>query len=78
MAETLGYIDCGGVPMAIGVQTDMCTPALARFGSDELKREFLAPAIAGDMVGCIGVSEPAPAATWPASRAMPARTATTT
>jgi citronellyl-CoA dehydrogenase len=44
--------------MAIGVQTDMCTPALARFGSDELKREFLAPAIAGDMVGCIGVSEP--------------------
>ena len=44
--------------MAIGVQTDMCTPALARFGSDELRREFLAPAIAGDMVGCIGVSEP--------------------
>ena len=44
--------------MAIGVQTDMCTPALARFGSDALRREFLAPAIAGDMVGCIGVSEP--------------------
>ncbi|MDD0812161.1 acyl-CoA dehydrogenase family protein [Curvibacter sp. RS43] len=58
MAETLGHIDCGGVPMAIGVQTDMCTPALARFGSDELRREFLAPAIAGDQVGCIGVSEP--------------------
>ena len=58
MAEALGHIDCGGIPMAIGVQTDMCTPALARFGSDELRREFLAPAIAGDMVGCIGVSEP--------------------
>ena len=58
MAEALGYIDCGGIPMAIGVQTDMCTPALARFGSEELKREFLAPAIAGDAVGCIGVSEP--------------------
>lgn len=58
MAEALGHIDCGGVPMAIGVQTDMCTPALARFGSDELKREFLAPAIAGDAVGCVGVSEP--------------------
>ncbi len=58
MAEALGHIDCGGVPMAIGVQTDMCTPALARFGSDELKREFLAPAIAGETVGCIGVSEP--------------------
>jgi citronellyl-CoA dehydrogenase len=58
MAEGLGHIHCGGIPMAIGVQTDMCTPALARFGSDELKRDFLAPAIAGDMVGCIGVSEP--------------------
>jgi citronellyl-CoA dehydrogenase len=58
MAEALGHIECGGVPMAIGVQTDMCTPALARFGSDELRREFLAPAIAGDAVGCIGVSEP--------------------
>ena len=44
--------------MAIGVQTDMATPALARFGSDELRREFLAPAISGEMVACIGVSEP--------------------
>jgi citronellyl-CoA dehydrogenase len=58
MAEALGHIDCGGVPMAIGVQTDMATPALARFGSDELRRDFLAPAIAGEMVACIGVSEP--------------------
>lgn len=58
MAEELGTIRCGGVPMAIGVQTDMATPALARFGSDEVRREFLAPAIAGDAVACIGVSEP--------------------
>ncbi len=58
MAEALGNTHCGGVPMAIGVQTDMATPALARFGSDELRREFLAPAIAGDAVACIGVSEP--------------------
>jgi len=57
MAEALGDCNVGGVPMAIGVQTDMCTPALARFGSDELRREWLAPSIAGDLVGCIGVSE---------------------
>lgn len=57
-AEELGLINCGGVPMAIGVHTDMCTPALARFGSDELRRAWLAPSIAGDMVGCLGVSEP--------------------
>ncbi|HJL44168.1 MAG TPA: acyl-CoA dehydrogenase family protein [Myxococcales bacterium LLY-WYZ-16_1] len=57
-AEALGHCSAGGVPMAIGVQTDMCTPALANFGSDALKREFLAPSIAGKRVGCLGVSEP--------------------
>ncbi|MBV6475373.1 MAG: Acyl-CoA dehydrogenase [Rhodocyclaceae bacterium] len=56
--EAMGDIRCGGVPMAIGVQTDMATPALARFGSDELRKEFLAPSIAGDLVCSIGVSEP--------------------
>lgn len=58
MAEELGAINAGGVGMSIGVQTDMATPALARFGSDEMKREFLAPSITGNMVACIGVSEP--------------------
>ena len=58
MAEELGAIRCGGVPMAIGVQTDMSTPALAKFGSDEVRQEFLVPAIAGDAVTSIGVSEP--------------------
>ncbi|HQR24129.1 MAG TPA: acyl-CoA dehydrogenase family protein [Steroidobacteraceae bacterium] len=58
MAEALGAADCGGVPMAIGVHTDMCTPALARFGTDQLRREYLAPSIAGDVVGCLGISEP--------------------
>ena len=57
LAEALGEVDCAGIPMAIGVQTDMATPALAEHGSDELRREFLAPAIAGEMVACIGVSE---------------------
>jgi len=56
-AEEIGRAYGGSIPMAIGVQTDMATPALARFGSDELKREFLAPAITGEMVACIGVSE---------------------
>ncbi|WP_373084123.1 acyl-CoA dehydrogenase family protein [Sneathiella sp.] len=56
-SEALGYIACGGVAMAIGVQTNMSTPALARYGSDELRRTFLTPAIKGEMVGCIGVTE---------------------
>ncbi|XP_029638277.1 probable acyl-CoA dehydrogenase 6 [Octopus sinensis] len=57
VAEELGNINCGSIPMAIGVQTDMSTPALAKFGSNKLKETFLAPTIAGDYVACIGVSE---------------------
>jgi citronellyl-CoA dehydrogenase len=56
--EATSTINAGGVKMALGVQTDMATPALARFGSDALRHEFLAPSIAGDLVSCIGVSEP--------------------
>uniref|UniRef100_A0A914VYK2 Acyl-CoA dehydrogenase 6 n=1 Tax=Plectus sambesii TaxID=2011161 RepID=A0A914VYK2_9BILA len=58
VAEEMGRIDCGGIPMAIAVQSDMATPALSTFGSDYLKRTFLEPTIAGDMVVCLGVSEP--------------------
>ncbi|GLT11934.1 acyl-CoA dehydrogenase [Sulfitobacter porphyrae] len=58
VAEALADIKAGGVPMSIGVQTDMCTPALEKHGSDALCQEFLRPAISGDFVGCIGVSEP--------------------
>jgi citronellyl-CoA dehydrogenase len=57
-AEELGQINCGGVPMAIGVQTNMATPALAKFGSDYVRETYLAPAIAGTMVCSIAVSEP--------------------
>lgn len=55
--EAMGYVRAQGISMAAGVQTDMATPALTAFGSDALKREFLAPAIAGDVVVSIGVSE---------------------
>ncbi len=56
-AEALGHIPAVGISTPIGVQTNMCTPALAKHGSDELCKEYLIPAIAGDTVGCIGVSE---------------------
>jgi citronellyl-CoA dehydrogenase len=57
VTEELGTCHCGAIPMALGVQTDMATPALARWGTDELRREFLTPAIAGDVVCSIAVSE---------------------
>ena len=56
-AEAIGYVRAQGVAMGIGVQANMATPALAAFGSDALKQQFLAPAIAGDQVAAIGASE---------------------
>ena len=38
--EEMGRISCGGVPMAIAVQMSMATPALARYGSPELKERY--------------------------------------
>ena len=51
---------CLSVSLSLSVSpsTDMAVPALARFGSHELKKSFLAPSIAGDFVACVGVSEP--------------------
>ena len=57
LGEELGRVDTLGLAMATGVQTDMATPSLARFGSDELKARYLAPACRGEMVASIAVTE---------------------
>jgi len=57
-AEEMGRVQAAGVSTGIGVQTDMATPALAKFGSEELCNQFLVPAITGDAVFSIAVSEP--------------------
>jgi len=58
LAEELGRADCAGVPMAIAVQASMATPALARYGSHDLKKTYLEPALRGKMVCSVAVSEP--------------------
>jgi citronellyl-CoA dehydrogenase len=59
LMEELGYrCNVAGVPMAIGVQTNMATPALHRFGSEELKQRYLKPALTGEAVVSVAVSEP--------------------
>ena len=58
LSEELAHINGGSIPMAISVQTDMATPALNTYGSHELKEQFLAPAISGDAVCSIAVTEP--------------------
>jgi citronellyl-CoA dehydrogenase len=56
--EELALSDNAGVTMGISVQTDMATPALSRFGSEELKQKYLIPAIKGEQVAAIAVTEP--------------------
>ncbi len=56
--EELARINCMAVPMAIEVQTNMATPAIEEFGSEYLKETYLKPAITGDMVSAIAVTEP--------------------
>ena len=56
--EELGRMPCLGVAMAIGVQTDMATPSLHRFGTDELRERYLRPAIEGRHVAAVGITEP--------------------
>ena len=58
LAEELGRADHGAIGMAVGVQTDMATPSLHQHGSEELKRRYLAPALRGEMVTSIAVTEP--------------------
>jgi len=57
-AEELVHTNNAGVNMALMVQTDMATPIINAIGSDEVKRNFLAPAITGDAISALGVSEP--------------------
>ena len=56
--EECARIHCGGIPMAIAVQSNMATPALEQYGSDYIKETYLKPALRGDMVAAIAVTEP--------------------
>ena len=56
--EELARSDNAGVTMAISVHTDMATPSLHEYGSDELRQRFLVPAIKGEMVSAVAVTEP--------------------
>ena len=58
LGEELGRINCAGIPMAIAVQVGMATPSLAKFGTHEQKQKYLAPAMRGEKVAAIAVSEP--------------------
>ena len=57
-AEEIGRCNAGGVAMGLAVQTDMGTTPINKFGTDEQKQKYLAPAVSGDKIVCLGITEP--------------------
>ncbi len=58
MAEEISKVFSGGFTITAAVQTFMSTPYIMKHGSDYLKENYLKPAIAGEKIGCIGITEP--------------------
>ena len=58
VAEEIGRCNSGGVAMAVGVQTDMAVPPVHKFGTEEQKQRYLIPALKGEKIFCLGITEP--------------------
>ena len=58
LAEEMGKSNSGGLTMGIAVHTDMAMPPIHLFGSEEQKQEWLVPAIKGEKILCLGITEP--------------------
>lgn len=56
--EELTNSDCGSIVVSFGTLNDLCAPYLAKFASEELKQKYLAPMNAGDLIGCLAMTEP--------------------
>src|SRR5262249_56744356 len=57
-AEELPNSRLSSVNMGLLVQSDMATPVISDIGTKEQIEEFLKPALAGDKIVALGVSEP--------------------
>ncbi len=58
LAEAMTHANCGGLAMGIAVQTDMALPPILAFGTEEQKQEWAVPAIKGQKILCLGITEP--------------------
>jgi acyl-CoA dehydrogenase len=58
LAEELSRCGSGGLAAGIGAHIGIATPPIWKFGTDDQKRRFLAPAIGGEKIGALGISEP--------------------
>lgn len=58
LAEEMGGARCGGLAMGIAVHTDMATPPVFLFGTEEQKQRYLVPSIKGEKISSLGITEP--------------------
>src|SRR6058998_3015271 len=58
LGEAIGAANCGGLAMGVAVQTDMAMPPILAFGTEEQKQEWVVPAIRGEKILCLGITEP--------------------
>src|SRR6204780_2345365 len=58
LAEEITHANSGGLAMGLAVQTDMAMPPILKFGTEEQKQQWAAPAIAGTKILCLGITEP--------------------
>lgn len=58
MTEEISKVWSGGFTITAAVQVFMTLPYLIHHGSEYIKKNYLAPAIAGDKIACIGITEP--------------------
>src|SRR5947209_14195644 len=58
LAEEIGHANSGGLAMGIAVHTDMATPPIFKFGTEEQKQRYLVPSIKGEKISCLGITEP--------------------
>src|SRR5205823_5424334 len=58
LGEAIANANCGGLAMGVAVQTDMAMPPILAFGTEEQKQQWVVPAIKGEAILCLGISEP--------------------
>ena len=58
LGEEMTHSNSGGLAMGVAVHTDMATPPVFKFGTEEQKQEYLVPAIRGEKISCLGITEP--------------------
>jgi acyl-CoA dehydrogenase len=58
LVEELARIGSGGTAAGIGAHVNIATPPIWRFGSEEHKQRYLVPAIRGERIGALAITEP--------------------